>query len=142
MLFDGGRLSLPQLPYDQELSEEAPSSWRGVVEHLTLGPVRGATEVALFHRPSATLILTDLAFHMIQFERRFDRVAWRLNGVPPRFGPSRTSRLFLLRDRVAASVFLKRILDWPFQRVLVAHGEPLEANAAAVFRQAFAAYLS
>jgi hypothetical protein len=29
----------------------------------------------------------------------------------------------------------------PFERVLVAHGEPLEANAADVFRRAFAPYL-
>lgn len=36
--------------------------WIGVVEHLILGPVRGASEVALFYHPSVTLILTDLAF--------------------------------------------------------------------------------
>jgi Domain of unknown function (DUF4336) len=133
---------VPELPCGQELSALAPPSWNGMVEHLILGPVRGATEAALFHRPSATLILTDLAFHMIQFEHRFDRIAWRLNGAPSGFGPSRTSRLFLLSDRAAAAALLERVLDWPFQRVLVAHGEPLEVNAAAIFRQAFAPYLA
>jgi hypothetical protein len=34
------------------------------------------------------------------------------------------------------------VLAWPFQRVLVAHGEPLEANAVDVFRRAFALYLA
>ena len=133
---------VPGLPRGQELLEPALPSWRGVVEHLVLGPVRGVSEAALFHRPSATLILTDLAFHMLQFEHRLDRAIWRLTGVPTGFGPSRTARLLLLGDRTAAAVFLERVLAWPFQRVLVAHGEPLEANAVDVFRQAFAPYLA
>src|SRR5262245_29936790 len=78
---------VPGLPRGQELSEPAPPSWRGVIEHLVLGPVRGVSAAALFHRPSATLILTDLAFHMLQFEHRLERAVWRLNGVPPGFGP-------------------------------------------------------
>src|SRR5262249_43521280 len=133
---------VPGLPRGQELPESALPSWRGVIEHLVLGPVRGVSEAVLFHRPSATLILTDLAFHMLQFEHRLERVVWRLTGVPAGFGPSRTSRLFLLGDRAVAAAFLERVLAWPFQRVLVAHGEPLEANAIAVFRQAFAPYLA
>lgn len=133
---------VPHLPRGQELSDLIPLSWHGVVEHRILGPVRGAAEVALFHRASATLVLTDLAFHLLQFERLFDRISWRFNGVSPRFGPSRTSRLFLLGDRAAAAVFLEHVLAWPFQRVIVAHGELLETNAHAVFRQAFSAYLA
>jgi hypothetical protein len=133
---------IPGLPRGQELLEPAPPSWCGVIEHLVLGPVRGVSEVVLFHRPSATLILTDLAFHMLQFEHRLDRAVWRLTGVPTGFGPSRTARLFLLCDRAAAAAFLERVLAWPFQRVLVAHGEPLEVNAVAVFRRAFAPYLA
>jgi hypothetical protein len=97
--------------------------------------------VVLFHRESATLILTDLAFHLVGMMRRFDRLAWRLAGMPAGFGPSRTSRLFLLRDRDRAAAFLERLLAWPFRRVLVAHGEALETNAASEFRRAFAAYL-
>ncbi len=133
---------VPGLPRGQELPELPPLSWRGEIEHRVLGPVRGVSEVALFHRPSATLILTDLAFHMLQFENRLARVVWRLAGVPRGFGPSRTARLLLLGDRVAAAGFLERVLTWPFQRVLVAHGEPLEANAVDVFRRAFAPYLA
>jgi len=136
------RLRAPELPSAEELTDEAPESWRGSLEHLILGPVHGLSEIALFHHPSATLILTDLAFHMIRFERRLDRLAWRLAGVPAGFGPSRTSRRLLLCDRRVAAAFLERVLAWPFERVLVAHGEPLELNAGRVFRRAFAAYVS
>ena len=129
------------MPPGNELTEAAPDAWSGVVEHAILGPTRGVSEVALFHRESATLILTDLAFHLVRLARRFDRVAWRLSGVPPGFGPSRTARMLLLRDRALAAAFLRRLLAWPFRRVLVAHGESLEVDAVGVFRRAFAAYL-
>jgi hypothetical protein len=133
---------VPGLPSGDELSGEPPPSWRGAVEHAVLGPVRGLAEAALFHAPSGTLVLTDLAFHMLRFESRVDRAFWRLVGVPSGFGPSRTARLLLLRDRALAAAFLERVLAWPFRRVLVAHGEPLERDAAAVFRRAFAPYLA
>ena len=133
---------VPSFPRGEELSEQVPPAWSAVIEHRILGPVRGLSEVALFHRPSATLIVTDLAFHMLHFAHRLERVAWRLSGVPAGFGPSRTARLLLLNDRAAAAAFLERVLAWPFERVLVAHGEPLETNAAEVFRRAFAPYLA
>lgn len=133
---------VPGLPAGEELRASAPTSWHGAVEHLVLGPVRGLSEVALFHVPSETLLLTDLAFHMIHFESRVERAVWRLSGVPAGFGPSRTARTFLLWDRGMASAFLERVLAWPFRRVLVAHGEPLEEDAVAVFRRSFAAYLT
>ncbi|HSP97924.1 MAG TPA: DUF4336 domain-containing protein [Candidatus Dormibacteraeota bacterium] len=133
---------VPSFPRGEELSAQAPPSWSAVVEHRILGPVRGLSEVALFHRPSATLIVTDLAFHMLHFAHPLERVAWRLSGVPAGFGPSRTARLLLLDDRAAAAAFLERVLAWPFERVLVAHGEPLETNAAEVFRRAFAPHLA
>jgi hypothetical protein len=129
------------LPPGEELSPRTPPSWRGTVEHAVLGPVAGLSEVALFHLASATLVLTDLAFHMVRFARRFDRAAWRLAGVPAGFGPSRTARLLLLRDRSVARAFLERLLGWPFRRVLVAHGDPLESDAPALFRRAFSRYL-
>jgi hypothetical protein len=136
------RQRVPDLPPGEELGEARPSSWAGVVEHAILGPVRGLSEVAIFHRPSASLVLTDVAFHMVRFESRLERAFWRLSGVPRAFGPSRTARWFLLRDRDAAAAFLARLLDWPFARVVVAHGEPLESGAADVFRRAFAPHLA
>lgn len=132
---------VPGLPPGNELTEAAPDAWSGAVEHAILGPTRGVSEIALFHHESATLILTDLAFHMVRIARRFDRVAWRLSGVPSGFGPSRSARMLLLRDRALAATFLRRLLAWPFRRVLVAHGESLEVDAVGVFRRAFAAYL-
>src|SRR5690606_24970569 len=102
--------------------------------------VRGVAEVALFHRPSATLVVTDLAFHVRRYESPLERAAWRLLGVAAGFGPSRSARLVLLRDRAAVAPFLADVLRWPFRRVLAAHGEPLEDDAHQAFRRALASY--
>jgi hypothetical protein len=128
---------IPGLPASDELTDATPAPWAGVLEHALLGPVRGVSEVALFHLPSATLILTDVAFHVRRHETGLERAFWRLAGVPAGFGPSRSARWILLRDRALARAFLERVSAWPFQRVLVAHGDPLEADAPAVFRKAF-----
>jgi hypothetical protein len=133
---------VPGLPPGTELGSDAPAEWSGAVEQAILDNGRGVSEVAFFHRESATLVLTDLAFHMVRFGSAFDRVAWRLSGVPAGFGPSRTARLLLLQDPKPVAPFLRRVLAWPFRRVLVAHGDALEEDAAGTFRRAYAEWLS
>jgi hypothetical protein len=130
------------LPSGSELVAGLQTPWSGAVDHAVLEVTPEISEVALFHRASATLVLTDLAFNMVRFDSTFDRIAWRANGVPNRFGPSRTARMMLLRDRGAVKVFLERVLEWPFRRILVGHGEPVESDAIGAFRRAFGSYLA
>jgi len=132
---------VPDFPPAEEIAAATVSPWGTGIEHRVLGPVRGVSEVALFHRASVTLVVTDLAFHVRRYQSALERVAWRLLGVPAGFGPSRSARLVLLRDRAAVAAFLAEVLEWPFRHVLVAHGEPLEDHAHETFRRAFASYL-
>ena len=132
---------VPELPAGTALGESPLDAWEGAVEHAILAPNPEVSEVVLFHRASATLILTDLAFNMVRFARRLDQIAWRLNGVPAAFGPSRTGRMLLLKNRPQAAAFLRRVLEWPFERVVVAHGDAVEMGAREVMRRAFADYL-
>ena len=124
-----------------ELEQQAPAAWTGALDYTVLGPVRGLSEVLLFHSPTGTLILTDLAFNMTRYPRRRDRLAWRASGIPAGFGPGRTSRSLLLRDRQLARRCLARALEWPIQRIVVAHGEVVDRDAAGRLRSAFSRYL-
>jgi Domain of unknown function (DUF4336) len=132
---------VPSLPPALELSNLASEIWCAEIEQTVFGPVGNFSEAIFFHRPTATLLLMDLAFHLTTFESTFARISWRLFGVPTRFGPSRMARLTLLKDKAAAGRYLQPVLAWPFRRILVAHGAVLEANAQAEFRRAFAPYL-
>ena len=132
---------VPTLPAATVVGAASPPEWEGAVEPIPFGPIGSFGEVVIHHAASATLVLTDLAFNMVRYENAGDRLGWRLFGVPPRFGPSRTARWTLLRDRVAAGPFLKAMLERSFRRILVAHGDPVEQNAHDVFQRAFRRYL-
>src|SRR5262249_26399772 len=45
------------------------------------------------------------------------------------------------RPRAGAARVLRRMLDWPFERIIVAHGSPIEHDAREVFRVAFSPYM-
>jgi phage tail protein X len=131
---------VPSLPAAVPLSDEAAPLWMGVLDQIVLGPVRGVSEVVFLHRPSRTLVLTDLAFNMSRIDGLRQRVAWRLFGVPPSIGPSRSARLILLRDPTLVRRFVEQVSVWSFERIIVAHGEIVEHKGGAEFRRAFARY--
>ena len=84
-----------------------------------------ANEVVFFHRPSATLIATDLAFNLGPDSPFLTRLVMRLGGAYGRLAPSLFERL-MVRDRPSFRRSLERILSWPFDRVVVAHGDVAE----------------
>jgi Domain of unknown function (DUF4336) len=129
------------LPPAAAVGPQCPVEWEGAVEPIVFGPIGSFAEVVVHHPASATLVLTDLAFNMVRYENAFDRIGWRLFGVPPRFGVSRTARFTLLRDGAAARPFLRAIAERSFRRILVAHGDPVESDARAEFERAFRRYL-
>ncbi len=107
------------------LADEPEPGWKGVVDQVLLGGFPFANEVVFFHRPSATLIATDLAFNVGPGSPPLTRLAFRLGGAYGRLSPTLLERL-LVRDRAAFRHSLERILEWPFDRVVVAHGEVSE----------------
>ncbi len=138
----GLRQRVPGLRIDAELGAPPPEAWAGELELLVLGPMDHVSEVLFFHVPTATLILTDLAFHMVRYPRAFDRLFWRASGIPRGFGSGRTTRSMLLGDRALASRTLSRAMDWPFERIVVSHGDVVERDARSRFERAFARYLT
>ena len=132
---------VPELNFATELGPQPPEAWSGELEYVAIGPMRGLSEVILFHVSTGSLVLTDLAFNMTRYPRALDRFIWRLSGIPARFGPGRTSRFLLLRDRAAASRGLSRAMQWPINRIVVAHGDVVDDDPVSQLRRAFSGYL-
>jgi hypothetical protein len=107
------------------LADEAEPGWKGQVDQVLVGGFPLANEVVFFHRPSATLIASDLAFNVGPSGAPLTRLVFRLAGAYGRLTPTLLERLFV-RDRTAFRRSLERILEWPFDRVVVAHGEVSE----------------
>ena len=132
---------VPDLPPCLEIGAGPQAAWGGELAHALIGPHRGISEVVFFHSASATLVLTDLATNLVGFSRLYDRIFWGLSGMQIGLGPPRNSRRLFLRSADGARETLRTILRWPFERIVVAHGEIVERDARPVFESAFASYL-
>jgi hypothetical protein len=125
------------LRFQHVLGDALPSGWPAEVAlQLVLGaPLMN--EVAMLHRPSRTLVLTDLVFNVVPGPENRARLFHWLVGATGRFGPHRLIRAGI-RDRAAARRSIDRILEWDFDRVVMSHGEVLETGGRARLAEAFA----
>jgi hypothetical protein len=127
----------PDLVYEAILTDDAPEEWRDEVAQVFFRGRPYENEVTFFHRPSRTLILCDLAFNFGPGTAASTRLLMRLIRSYGRFGPS-TLDPWLIRDRRAARESLERILEWNFDRVIVAHGDVLERGGHELLRRGYA----
>ena len=124
------------LPVHASLADRPPPAWADEVDsHLVLG--FRLNEVVLFHRPSRSLVITDLCFNIQRSPHSFARLFFRANGMWRRFGPSRLIRALAVSDRVALRRSLERVLRWDFERLVPGHGEVIERGGSPALRGAW-----
>ena len=134
----GLRRKRKDLAFDAELGDSPDPAWATDIDQVLLVGSVVLTEVVFFHRASGSALFADL----IENLPRDWFTGWRgwiarLDGiVAPHPGAPREWRATFLRRR-AARAALGRILAWPVERVLMAHGEPATADAPAFIRRAF-----
>lgn len=125
----------PDLKFDVTLGADAPRApWGPGIELHYIG---GTTvrETALLHEPSGTLIVTDLVMNIHDPTNWQSRLAFSMLGVRDHVGQSPLWRMATRdRDRFATSVL--ELLDAPWDRLIMAHGEVVEQDAKAAFRAA------
>lgn len=109
------------------LTDEAEPGWDGVVDQIVVNGFPFVNEVIFFHRPSKTLIATDLAFNIGESSPWLTRFFFRIGGAYGRLTPTAIERVGI-RDRAAFRASLERILEWPFERLVVAHGDVKETG--------------
>lgn len=127
----GVRAKQPALRVDRELGEREPS-WRDALEIVHVAGVPGFDEHVAFHRPSGTLVCSDLVFHITQPANLRTRMVLALMGVGGgRLAQSRAWR-FACRDRAAARASIERVLAWPIAQLAPCHGEPAPIDAPAL----------
>lgn len=120
------------------IGDEPDPDWAGAMEQVIVRGNRITTEVVFFHRESATVLVTDLVQQIPKgWYRGWRAVVARLDlmtapvpSVPRKFRMATT-------DKVAARDAVKRILEWPAQRLVMAHGTPMHSGGQEALRQAF-----
>lgn len=125
----------PALRIDAALEDGLPAT---LAQALTLIPIAGApgmSEFAFYHDESATLIVTDLVFHLREPRGWFAHLAMHLAGCHGKLAMSRVWRV-LTRDRAQLAESAERLLALPFSTLVMAHGEVVQEDAHARLTEA------
>ncbi|WP_136636169.1 DUF4336 domain-containing protein [Pseudooceanicola onchidii] len=127
----------PEVRFASDLTGTPHLAWGGEIDQVIL-PNSIADELVLFHRASGTVIFTDLLQNLApDWFTGWRRIVARLDlmtGTEPQV--PRKFRM-ALRPRAAVRPQVDQILDWPAQRVLMAHGTPVTTHARDFLRRAF-----
>jgi hypothetical protein len=131
------------LRFHHTLVEAAPAEWGDVLEPLLVGGIPLLREVAFVHKPSRTLIVSDLCFNYgaddgAGFAVRMYR---KLEDCDGKFAVARIIKLAIW-DRPALRASVERLLTRDFDRVVVAHGDVRAPGGQEAVRSAFGWLLS
>jgi hypothetical protein len=106
-----------------------PAEWGSELEVIAIGGMPKTCPHIFFHRASRTLHVCDMFFNFPHARPILMRFMLRyLVGLPKLAGVGRFYRR-LIKDHDAYIESTRPILDWDFQRMIVAHGEIVENNA-------------
>lgn len=120
------------------LSSEPNPAWDGEIEQVMVRGNRITKEIVFFHRASATVLVTDLVQQIPQgwfhgwraVVARLDLMTAAMPSVPRKFRIATT-------DRAKAKDDVRRILAWPIDRLVMAHGSPMKTGGKKALQQAF-----
>ena len=122
---------------DHELSSQVPAEWADLLEFIPVPGGLGFTEIAVFHRPSRTLILTDLVLNLEP--KRVPailRPLVRLLGATAPGGRAPAHLRAIMRaGGEAARQAASRIVQLRPERVIFAHGRMFDTHAADALTQ-------
>lgn len=125
------------LRIDRVLGDRPPPDWAEELDQLIVAGGGGFRELAFLHRPTHTLVLTDLVQNLEPEKLpRPIRPLARLLGVtaPDGRAPAYLRALVALRRREAAPA-AARLLAWAPERVIFAHGRWFERDGTEALRR-------
>ena len=134
----GLRKRRADIAFDADLGDAPNPDWAGRIDQVLMRGNVITTEAVFFHARSGTVLFTDLLQQIPSgLVSGWRAVIARLDlMVGPEPSVPRKFRL-AFTDRRAAREAMQRILAWPAEKVLMAHGTPVENDAPAFLRRAF-----
>lgn len=100
--------------------------WSSAMSHELIAGMPKMNEFIFFHKATQTMIVTDLIFNFKSYENVMTRIAFRMMGA---HRPVSCCKLFssYIKDNAAFASSIKTIAAWNYKRVIVAHGDTIEA---------------
>ncbi len=125
---------------DRDLTDAPPEAWSREIEQTIVPGGAGFREVAFFHKPTRTLILTDLIQNLEPKKLPFGTGLFaKVTGVAAPDGKAPAYlRLIVRLRRHQAREAVSRLIAWNPERVIFSHGRWFERDGTAQLRRAFA----
>jgi hypothetical protein len=122
---------------DRDLPDASPPEWAGEIEQAIIPGAAGFREVAFFHRPSRTLVLTDLIVNLEpdKLPLAARAFAWATGTLAPNGKAPAYLRLVVKRRRAAARTAAGELVAFAPERVIFAHGRWFDRDGAAQLRR-------
>ena len=127
----------PDLAVAGVLGERPAPAWAGALDQVHLEGFPMLNEVVFFHSASRSLIASDLVFNVGPSSPPLTRLAFRAMGAYGRPATTPMERL-MIRDRAAFRRSLERILAWPIEQLVPAHGAIVRTGGHAALAEAYA----
>ncbi|MGH1341526.1 MAG: hypothetical protein ACRBN8_08245 [Nannocystales bacterium] len=105
------------------------------VETYVLRCFSMTNEVVLLHKPSRTLLVSDLVFNISRNAPWMTRMAMRCAGGYPGCSVTILEKIGMRRD--LAREDLAKIANWDFDRIVMAHGDVVETGGKQALLHAF-----
>ena len=127
----GIEIKRPGLHFDWILGDRPDGRWEKDFEQVLVRGNRYIREVAFYHIPSKTLILVDVLENITE---KTGGVNWLLKfwwkAVFRMWNNPKPAPEYQMgwKDKKAAGKSLRRIIDWDFERIILAHGDLVEEN--------------
>jgi len=120
------------------LSPGLDSPFGAAVDTLFVEGCPRLSETVLLHTPTRTLITADLSFHILEADGWLDRTILKMAGAYGKLGPSSLFKSWFMQDGQALRRTVDALLERDFDRILLAHGQPVETGGKAGLRAAYA----
>lgn len=134
------REKVPSVQVDYVFDEDGAPAWDDEMAHISI-PGSYMTEVEVFHKPSRTLVLTDLIenFEEDHVDGALMKVAMRCGGVMDPHGsmPKDLRQTFRGKYRRSLRDAVEQMIAWNPERVIVSHGRWYRSEAVQELKRAF-----
>jgi hypothetical protein len=130
----------PDWQIGQTLADQYVAPWSGELRHQGLRGAPRVSEVDFLHLPSKTLILTDCVFNLTGPRSLLGGLLLWLNACQQGICTTRIFRM-TIKDQRAFGASIASMLGWDFERVLVGHGDVIEADGVPALREHLEAFL-
>ncbi|MEI6729158.1 MAG: DUF4336 domain-containing protein [bacterium] len=116
---------------DYVIEDAKNEFWSNEIDHVIMHGNRFMEEVEFYHKPSKTLILTDIYenFEPHKIGLPFRILAWLGGALSPKGGTTRDQQLLYSGHKKELQKSIEKLKSWDTQKIILAHGKCITENA-------------